>query len=97
MASQWRRGAWDGAHAPIRLREGLAAGIDKLDTDLEGAIAASGAHYVSAYRTLCNAEGCLIRVGDSADDLTAYDEGHFTPRGSRTLIEAIAGRIVAAP
>ena len=97
LARQWRLGAWDGARAPVRLREGLVAGIDKFDADMERAIEGSGAEYISAYRAMCNGKGCLIRVGDFADDLTAYDEGHFSPRGSRYLIEAIAGRIVNAP
>ena len=97
LARQWRRGEWDGAHAPTRLREGLTTGTDKLDADLERAVEGSDAEYVSAYRAMCNREGCLIRVGDSADDLTAYDEGHFSPRGSHHVIEAMASRIVKAP
>ena len=37
-----------------------------------------GVGYVSPLRTLCDASGCLVRVGDAAGDLITWDRDHFT-------------------
>ena len=42
---------------------------------------------------MCNAQGCLSRVGDNAEDISAWDYGHLTVKGSKYLIEAIAPQL----
>jgi hypothetical protein len=42
--------------------------------------------------TLCNEEGCLIRIGDNlATDLISFDQGHLTWKGSRYIADKILG------
>ena len=42
----------------------------------------AGAEFISARDALCNAHGCLTRVGDSAGDISASDQVHLTDKGS---------------
>ena len=53
-----------------------------------------GAEFISASDALCNAQGCLTRIGDAAADLTASDQVHLTEKGSVYLIEAIIDRVL---
>ncbi|MGH6750599.1 MAG: acyltransferase family protein, partial [Bradyrhizobium sp.] len=59
-------------------------------------LAPSGAEIISAWDVLCNAEGCLTRIGDSAADISASDQIHLTEKGSAYLVEAIIGRVLGA-
>ena len=52
-----------------------------------------GAIYISAYDILCDQNGCLIRVGDSALDIVQVDNTHFSAAGSWFFISHIANRI----
>jgi peptidoglycan/LPS O-acetylase OafA/YrhL len=56
-----------------------------------------GAEFISAREEMCNAEGCLIRVGDSAADIIISDQAHLTEKGSDYLIGAIIDRVLAPP
>jgi len=56
-----------------------------------------GAEFISARETLCNADGCLIRIGDSAGDIIISDQAHLTEKGSEFLIGAIIDRVLAQP
>jgi hypothetical protein len=53
-----------------------------------------GAEFISAREEMCNAEGCLIRVGDSAADIIVSDQAHLTEKGSDYLIGAIIDRVL---
>ncbi|KRR16381.1 hypothetical protein CQ14_15985 [Bradyrhizobium lablabi] len=53
-----------------------------------------GAEFISASDILCNAEGCLTRIGDAAGDLTASDQVHLTEKASVFLIESIIDRLL---
>ncbi len=53
-----------------------------------------GAEFISASDALCNAQGCLTRIGDAAADLTASDQVHLTEKGSIYLIDAIIDRVL---
>jgi hypothetical protein len=45
-----------------------------------------GVEYWSIKDQLCNADGCLIRVGDElSKDLIVYDYGHLTKAGSQFI------------
>jgi hypothetical protein len=41
-----------------------------------------GVRYVSAWNAMCDANGCLARIGEGGSKLTAYDGGHMTLDGS---------------
>jgi peptidoglycan/LPS O-acetylase OafA/YrhL len=58
-----------------------------------------GADFISARDALCNAEGCLTRVGGGASDIVASDQVHLTEKGSEYLIASIIDRVLgrAAP
>jgi peptidoglycan/LPS O-acetylase OafA/YrhL len=55
-----------------------------------------GAEFISASDVLCDAQGCLTRIGDAAGDLTASDQVHLTERASIFLIEAIIDRLLGS-
>lgn len=42
--------------------------------------------YISAKEILCNNAGCITRTGESHDELTAWDYGHLTIKGSEFLV-----------
>jgi hypothetical protein len=57
-------------------------------------LAPTGAEIISAWDVLCNAEGCLTRIGDSAGDISASDQIHLTEKGSAYLVESVIGRVL---
>ena len=57
-------------------------------------LAPTGVEFISAWDVMCNAEGCLTRVGDSAGDLSASDTVHLTEKGSAYLIESVIDRVL---
>jgi peptidoglycan/LPS O-acetylase OafA/YrhL len=58
-----------------------------------------GAEYISAWDVMCNADGCLTRLGEKPEDVVASDQHHLTESGSRFLIQSIKDQImpVGAP
>jgi peptidoglycan/LPS O-acetylase OafA/YrhL len=52
-----------------------------------------GASYISIHEALCKDEGCLTRVGPELTDLTAIDQGHLSPSGSRYLLNKVKDEI----
>jgi peptidoglycan/LPS O-acetylase OafA/YrhL len=54
-----------------------------------------GAEFISAWDTLCNADGCLTRIGDTAKDISVSDQVHLTEKGSIFLIQSIIDRMLA--
>jgi hypothetical protein len=53
-----------------------------------------GAEFISVWDTLCNADGCLARIGDTAKDISASDQVHLTEKGSVYLIQSIIDRVL---
>ena len=53
-----------------------------------------GAEFISVWDTMCNADGCLARIGDTANDLSASDQVHLTEKGSVFLIQSIIGKVL---
>jgi peptidoglycan/LPS O-acetylase OafA/YrhL len=66
------------------------------DRRMEAAARAAGVEYISARNVLCNADGCLTRVGPTADDVVATDIVHLSEHGSIFLVDAIADRLFEA-
>jgi hypothetical protein len=70
------------------------AETDKSGATLRAKLVPLGAEYISAWDALCNADGCLTRIGDSAKDISASDQVHLTEKGSEFLIQAIMSRLL---
>jgi hypothetical protein len=45
---------------------------------------------------MCNADGCLTRIGDTAKDISASDQVHLTEKGSAFLIQSIIDELLRA-
>jgi hypothetical protein len=65
------------------------------DARMEAFSQTAGVEYVSAWHTLCNAEGCMTRVGPS--DVITTDMVHLSDAGSIFLIGAIGGNLFPRP
>ncbi|MCP4621013.1 MAG: acyltransferase [Bradyrhizobium sp.] len=76
---------------PDRIASGVSGPTD--DERMKRFSEAEGVEYISAWHTLCNAEGCLTRAGPSARDVLVSDIIHLTDRGSQFLIEAISKQL----
>ena len=58
------------------------------------ALVPKGARFISASQALCNAMGCLTRVGDKASDITASDQLHLTEKGSVFLVRSVIDAVL---
>jgi peptidoglycan/LPS O-acetylase OafA/YrhL len=69
----------------------IAAGVTGAGSDeqMEAFSRANGVEYISAWRVLCNAQGCLTRVGPTANDVVTTDIVHLSDAGSDFLVGAI--------
>ena len=76
---------------PDRIATGVSGPTD--DERLKAFSQAEGLEYISAWRTLCNTDGCLTRAGPTAKDVLVSDSIHLTDHGSRFLIEAISNQL----
>jgi hypothetical protein len=63
------------------------------DAQMRSALTEVGAEYISAWDAICDTDGCLTRLGDRPEDVTASDQAHLTESGSKFLIEAIKDEI----
>jgi len=53
-----------------------------------------GAQFISAWDALCNADGCLTRIGDKAGDIVASDQVHLTEKGSVYLVQSVIDEVL---
>jgi hypothetical protein len=74
---------------PDRMRGGIVSG-DENDLRMEAFSRQAGVEYISAWKVLCNTEGCLTRTGPTTADVVATDLVHLSDNGSRFLAQAIA-------
>lgn len=75
---------------PLYMRSGLAEEIARWDDFMALEVPKLGGTYLSAYKVLCNEDGCLTRVGPNPSDLTAADYGHLSPAGAAYLADRLA-------
>jgi peptidoglycan/LPS O-acetylase OafA/YrhL len=59
------------------------------DQQMEAFSKGAGVEYISAWHVLCNSEGCMTRIGPTANDVIATDIVHLSDAGSNFLVEAI--------
>jgi hypothetical protein len=77
----------------------FAAGVSGPQSDERMAAfsRAAGVEYISAWHVLCSAEGCLTRVGPTANDVVATDIIHLSDAGSNFLVGAIERDLFGRP
>jgi peptidoglycan/LPS O-acetylase OafA/YrhL len=80
-------------HQLIPQRSGRAE-ADGSAAKLRDKVVPSGAEFISVWNVMCNADGCLTRIGNAASDLSATDQVHLTEKGSIFLIQSIIDRIL---
>jgi hypothetical protein len=81
--------------ALIPERSPTAASSSAYDAVMRARLEPLGAEFISASDVLCNAQGCLTRIGDAAADITASDQVHLTEKASVFLIASIIDRLLA--
>jgi len=64
--------------------------MDSVERDVSEIAKRFGVTFVSPRAILCNAQGCLVRVGNTAKDILQVDNSHFGDAGSWFLVHAIA-------
>jgi len=89
MVEYWKTSP---AHAmpPAYMDMGLEKKIAVWDAYMAQHVPSKGVRYISVYKILCNADGCLTRTGPKPTDITAIDYGHLSPAGSAYLVAHIA-------
>jgi len=70
------------------------AEADSSGPRLRAKLAPLGAEFISVWDTMCNADGCLARIGDTAKDISASDQVHLTEKASVFLIQSIIDRVL---
>jgi peptidoglycan/LPS O-acetylase OafA/YrhL len=98
---QWNRGLPNEVlrhfmlyHRLIPVRSTDAVSSNWYDAVMRARLVPAGAEYISAWDAMCNADGCLTRIGDSAGDIAVSDQVHLTEKGSVFLIHAIIGGLL---
>ncbi|MGE6916658.1 acyltransferase family protein [Achromobacter kerstersii] len=84
----WKNGALS-QETPDRLKTPLSPMIQAIDKALREISVTEGISYVSAFDTLCNADGCLVKTSDDPISFTTWDIGHLTTEGAKTVARAI--------
>ncbi|MDO8651354.1 MAG: acyltransferase family protein [Undibacterium sp.] len=74
------------AKVPVRTLLGLDPSTPLLDAKMQHFCLERGIDYISPYLLLCNAEGCMTRVGDNVDSMMQFDVSHLTKKGSEFLV-----------
>jgi hypothetical protein len=80
-------------HRLIPERSGRAE-ADRSGAGLREKLLPLGAEFISVWDVMCNAEGCLTRIGDAASDISASDQVHFTEKGSVFLVQSIIDQLL---
>ena len=97
----WRRGLPNEVlryfmlhHRLIPERSSDAVSSNWPDAILRAKLVPLGAEYISVWDAMCNVDGCLTRIGDTAKDISASDQVHLTEAGSVFLVHAIIDRLL---
>jgi peptidoglycan/LPS O-acetylase OafA/YrhL len=80
------------AKRPERLPTKMSFGVTKmvgLDDRIHQVANKFGAAYVSPIHVFCDADGCLVSLGEDPKNLTVWDSAHLTDAGSEYLARNI--------
>jgi peptidoglycan/LPS O-acetylase OafA/YrhL len=79
---------------PLRPLPDRLSGFDEphfaVESELKEIAARFGVIYISPRSILCNDQGCLARLGNSAKDIVQVDGNHFAAGGSEYFVRHIA-------
>jgi peptidoglycan/LPS O-acetylase OafA/YrhL len=64
--------------------------MDSVEREVSEIAKRFGVTFVSPRAILCNAQGCLVRIGSTAKDILQVDNSHFGDAGSWFLVDEIA-------
>jgi peptidoglycan/LPS O-acetylase OafA/YrhL len=64
--------------------------MDSVEREVSEIAKRFGVTFVSPRAILCNAQGCLVRIGNTAKDILQVDNSHFGDAGSWFLVNEIA-------
>jgi len=78
---------------PTKMQFGLNTNISLLEPALEKISIREKINYISPIKIFCSEGACITRLGDTSDDLTAWDYGHLTTIGSKYLVEHFKSNI----
>jgi hypothetical protein len=81
---------------PARLDAQIDPRLVDLDNAMRDALAAVGVGYLSPIRELCDAQGCLTRLGDGIESLTFIDAEHVAAETSYFLAGKFAPDIFSS-
>jgi hypothetical protein len=75
------------------IEDRISAGVTGAGSDeqMRSFSQAHGVEYISAWRVLCDGNGCLTRVGPTAEEVVTTDIVHLSNAGSKYLVEKIKG------
>jgi len=100
----WKRGLPNEVLRYYMLHHGLipqrfsgAVTSNGYDAKMRSALEPEGAEFISAWDVLCNADGCLTRIGEQAGDISASDQVHLTEKGSIFLVKSVIDQILGTP
>ena len=74
---------------PARLVPTTWPSVVKSDAQARAVAAKFGIQYVSVVDTMCNAEGCLTRVGSKGYNVTTVDAVHLTPVATDYVVNTL--------
>ena len=78
------------ANVPHVVPERLSSGLDPVfvatDIAMREKAKALGVTYISPRDLMCDENGCMARLGETGDALTAWDYAHLTKAGSEFLV-----------
>ncbi len=74
------------AETPLRAIHGTDPRVARLDGEMKVFVEQRGAHYLSPYSILCNADGCMTRIGDRPESMLQWDASHLTLAGTDYLV-----------
>lgn len=80
-AYRWQRSL------PNRMTSGVAG--SSADAVMERFSNSQNVEYISAWHIFCNSEGCITRLGPSADDVVTWDNAHLSTRGSEFAVHSM--------
>jgi peptidoglycan/LPS O-acetylase OafA/YrhL len=81
-------------HRLIPERSDRAIANAAFEAKMRDALVPLGAHFVSASEALCDADGCLTRIGDKVGDIVSSDQVHLTEKGSVFLVRSIIDELL---
>jgi peptidoglycan/LPS O-acetylase OafA/YrhL len=82
---------------PERMLTGLAQESLQVDSDMKTQSQGSEVTYYSVRNALCNAQGCLTKVGvHFPEQLIVFDYGHLTGAGASFVVEGGLGSTIMA-